>query len=282
MFTLKIDNHKGQIVELTHNTGRYAVIGIDGLTRPPTTINTAIAASIDGSFYNSSHMEQRNLVISIILRGKIEENRQALYLIFPCKTLCTIYFENKNRNVKIDGYVETLEGDLFVMQERIQISIICPRPYFEDLNAIYSEISTIIKRFEFPFSISQPIPFGDVLETPHAFLTNYGDTDTGFTLTGEITKDISTLTIKNLTTGSELTLNYAFVEGDILTLCTIQGRLRAEIERTGATINILNSVEWGSVWVKLQPGFNDLTFTCGDSEADFVLYVDAVWLYGGV
>lgn len=282
MFTLKIDNHKGQIVELTHNTGRYAVISIDGLTRPPTTINTAIAASIDGSFYNSSRMEQRNLVISIILRGKIEENRQALYQIFPCKTLCTIYFENKNRNVKIDGYVETLEGDLFTMQERIQISIICPRPYFEDLNVIYSEISTIIKRFEFPFSISQPIPFGDVLETPHAFLTNYGDTDTGFSLTGEITKDISTLTIKNLTTGSELTLNYAFTAGDIITLCTIQGRLRAEIERTGVTISILNSVEWGSVWVKLQPGFNDLTFTCGDAEADFVLYVNAVWLYGGV
>jgi hypothetical protein len=192
MFTLKIDNHKGQIVELTHDTGRYAVIGIDGLTRPPTTINTAIAANIDGSFYNSSRMEQRNLVISIILRGKIEENRQALYQIFPCKTACTIYFENKNRNVKIDGYVETLEGDLFVMQERMQISIICPRPYFEDLNAIYTEISTTIKRFSFPFSISQPIPLGEVLDTPHAFITNLGDTDTGFTLTGEITKVFTT------------------------------------------------------------------------------------------
>jgi hypothetical protein len=282
MFTLKIDNHKGQIVELTHDTGRYAVIGIDGLTRPPTTINTAIAASIDGSFHNSSRVEQRNLVISIILRGKIEENRQALYQIFPCKTACTIYFENKNRNVKIDGYVETLEGDLFVMQERMQISIICTRPYFEDLNAIYTEISTTIKRFSFPFSISQPIPLGEVLDTPHAFITNYGDTDTGFTLTGEINKALTTLTITNLTTGAYFTLNYAFAAGDIITLCTIQGRLSVQIQRSGAVINLLNKVDENSSWIKLQAGYNDLTFSCGEEEPDFPLAITALWLYGGV
>ena len=282
MFTLKIDTHKGQIVELTHDTGRYAVIGIDGLTRPPTTINTAIAASIDGSFYNSSRMEQRNLVISIILRGKIEENRQALYQIFPCKTVCTIYFENKNRNVKIDGYVETLEGDLFVMQERMQISIICPRPYFEDLNAIYTEISTTIKRFSFPFSISQPIPLGEILDTPHAFITNYGDTDTGFTLTGEITKALTTLTITNLTTGAYFTLNYAFATGDIITLCTIQGSLSVQVQRSGATINLLNKVDENSTWIKLQAGYNDLTFSCEEEDPDFPLAITALWLYGGV
>lgn len=282
MFTLKIANHKGQIVELTHDTGRYAVIGIDGLTRPPTTINTAIAASIDGAFYNSSRVEQRNLVISIVLRGNIEANRQALYQIFPCKTACTIYFENKNRNVKIDGYVETLEGDLFVQQERMQISIICPRPYFEDLDAIYAEISTTIKRFSFPFSISQPIPLGEVLDTPHAFIMNYGDTDTGFTLTGEITKALTTLTISNLTTGAYFTLNYAFAQGDILTLCTIQGRLSVQIQRSGAVINLLNKVDENSSWIKLEPGYNDLTFSCGSEDADFPLAVTALWLYGGV
>ena len=207
---------------------------------------------------------------------------QVLYQIFPCKTACTIYFENKNRNVKIDGYVETLEGDLFSMQERIQISIICPRPYFEDLNAIYTEISTTIKRFSFPFSISQPIPLGEVLDTPHAFITNFGDTDTGFTLTGEITKALTTFTITNLTTGAYFTLNYAFAAGDIITLCTIQGRLSVQIQRSGAVINLLNKVDENSSWIKLQAGYNDLTFSCGEEDPDFPLAITALWLYGGV
>ena len=220
--------------------------------------------------------------VFLVLRGNIEENRQALYNIFPNKTVCTIYFENKNRNVKIDGYIETLEGDLFVQQERIQISIICPRPYFEDLNAIYTEISTTIKRFSFPFSISQPIPFGEVLDEPHAFITNYGDTETGFELTGEITKALTALTITNLTTGAYFALNYAFAQGDILTLCTIQGQLSVQIERSGTVINLLSAVDENSTWIKLQSGYNDLTFSCGDEDADFPLSVTALWLYGGV
>ena len=34
-FTLKIENTKGEIFELTHNTKDYVVAGIQGLTRPP-------------------------------------------------------------------------------------------------------------------------------------------------------------------------------------------------------------------------------------------------------
>ena len=120
MFTLKIESSLG-LVELTHDLNNYAVVGVQGLTPPPTTINTAIAGSIDGSFFNSARVESRNIVITVILAGDIEANRQRLYRIFPRKMPVTIYFKNKNRDVKISGYVEALEGDLFTQQEQMQI-----------------------------------------------------------------------------------------------------------------------------------------------------------------
>lgn len=282
MFTLKIDNHRGSLYELTHNTGRYAVVGIDGLTRPPTSINTAIAGGIDGSFFNSARVEQRNLVISIILRGDIEANRQALYSIFPLKSICTVYFENKNRSVKIDGYVETLEADLFSMQERVQVSIICPRPYWEDMNAIIDEISTLVKNFQFPFLISEPISFADIYNEPHAFLNNIGDAETGFELSVTLTSNISELIITNSTTGAYFGVQYAMLEGDILTLSTIQGRLSVQIQRNNSTINLLNYITSGSTWIKLAPGLNDITYSCGEDDADLPIQINAVWLYGGV
>ena len=52
--------------------------------------------------------------------------------------------------MKIKGYVETLEGDIFSVREQMQISIICPKPFWEDMQAIYDELSTIIHRFHFP------------------------------------------------------------------------------------------------------------------------------------
>ena len=281
MFTLKIDNHRGSVTELTHNRGRYAVVGIDGLTRPPTNINTAVAGGIDGAFFNSARVERRNLVISIILRGDIEANRQALYSIFPLKSVCTIYFENKNRSVKIDGYVETLEADLFSMQERAQVSIICPRPYFEDANAIIDELSTTVKLFQFPFSISEPISFAEIYDEPHAFLTNVGDAETGFELTADIQADINTLTITNLTTGAYLTVNYAMQEGDTLTLSTVQGRLNVHLTRGDETIQLLNYIGEDSSWIKLVSGLNDMTYST-DIEDELPVRISAVWLYGGV
>ena len=287
MFTLKIDNHKQQIFELTHDTKNYAVIGIQGLTRPPTTVNASIAGSIDGAFFNSSRLEQRNLVITIVLRGNIEENRQKLYTIFPCKTACTIYFENANRNVKIDGDVETLEADLFVMQERVQVSIICPRPYFEDLQTIYEEISTTVRLFEFPFDISEPIPFAEIYDVPHAFITNLGDADAGMIITISIDsigsgESVDTLWLFNSMTGENFIIKYTFASGDKVVINTHQGELSAQILRNGIYINVLNAVQEGSTWLRLIPGYNDIQLRWGDDTPVNTASIETVWMYGGV
>lgn len=179
-FTLKIENTKGEVFELTHNTKDYVVADIQGLTRPPTSVNTSACAGIDGSFFNSARMEQRNIVLDLILRGDIEGNRQRLYHIFPAKTPCTVYFKNHNRDVKIKGYVETLEGDIFSVREQMQISIICPKPFWEDMQAVYDELSSIVKRFHFPFSIEEPIPIAELNGSGGVTIENKGDVETGF------------------------------------------------------------------------------------------------------
>ena len=179
-FTLKIENTKGEIFELTHNTKDYVVAGVQGLTRPQTSVNTSACAGIDGSFFNSARMEQRNIVIDLVLRGDIEGNRQKLYRIFPAKTPCTVYFKNHNRDVKIKGYVETLEGDLFVSKEKMQISIICPKPFWEDMQALYDELSSLVNRFTFPFSIEEPIPIAVINGNSGITIENKGDVETGF------------------------------------------------------------------------------------------------------
>lgn len=282
MFTLRIDNHKGQVFELTHNTANYVVAKIDGLTRPPTSINTATAGTIDGAFFNSARMEMRNLVITLILRGDIEANRQYLYQLFPHRSLCTIYFKNTNRDVKIDGYVETLEADLFVIQEAVQISIKCPRPFWEDLNLLYAELSTIVGSFEFPFTISTPIPFSEVYDSPHAIINNGGDAETGMNLTAVISSAVTSITITNETTGESFAVAYSFQADDVLHICTVQNQLAVTVLRDSTTTNLLNYVQRGSKWIKLTAGRNVLTYSVEGGDADFDIEITALQLYGGV
>ena len=284
MFTLKIENANGEIFELSHNLRNYAVIGVQGLTPPKTVINTSTGGSMDGTFYNSSRVEQRNIVIDIILNGDIEANRQRLYEIFPRKLPCTIYFKNKNRNVKILGYVEVLEGDLFVQREKMQISIICPRPFFEDVQTIYTELSQIVSMFEFPFSINEgePIPLSEILGTPLCTIKNGGDAECGVMMTITITDVVTDLKIYNTTTQTFFGFNYNFEANDEITINTVSGQMGATLNRGGKTINLLNHVTAGSTWFRLAIGDNDFTFTTTDGgEYVKIVFATAI-LYGGV
>lgn len=284
MFSLKIESSLG-LVELTHDLKNYAVISVQGLTPPPTTINTAIAGNIDGSFFNSARVEQRNIVITIVLRGNIEVNRQRLYRIFPRKAPITVYFSNKHRDVKIQGYVETLEGDLFVKQEQMQISIICPRPYFEGIDTVVNYLGNTQPLLEFPFSIEEddPIEFSTQSNDPIFVFNNEGDVETGGVFTFNISGSVSGLTLTNFTTLAYMGFNYTFSAEDVITISTIQGNLYAKLIRNGATINLLNYLTSGSSWIKMAVGQNELIFTLssGDDE-DVQCSFSAPTLYGGV
>ena len=280
MFTLKIENTKGEIFELTNDETNYAVIGISGLTRPDTTVNTSSGVS-DGEYYNSSRVGMRNIVIDVLLRGDIETNRQRLYKIFPLKTACTVYFKNYNRDVKIKGYVEVLDGDLFVEQEQIQISIICPQPYFESLKTLYMELSKIMRLFEFPFCITEPIPFSEKRNLPLCSILNNGDTTCGVILTISISGEVTNLKIYNVATQQFFGLNYTFQENDQITLNTQSGQKNISLIRDGETINLLGYMQAGSSWIQLATGINNFTFSA--DGADFVKIIFAtVELYGGV
>jgi hypothetical protein len=285
MYTLKIENTNGEIFELTHDFSNYYVTDVSGLTPPATTINTAKAGIIDGTFFNSASVEERNIVISLTINGDIEANRQKLYRIFPRKTACTVYFKNANRDVKIKGYVETIECDPFVMREKAQISIICPRPYFEDLATIYAELAATLSMFEFPFAIEEdnPIPFSEATDYPVAEIINEGDAEAGCIISIEVNDTIQGIKIINTSTQQFFYLDSAFVDHDKITISTISGQIGVTRERGGTKTNILNYVGANSTWLRLAPGVNYFTYTIDDGDTEDVeITFEATTLYGGV
>lgn len=284
LFTLKVKNFKQETYELTHNYTRYYVRSIQGLTPPSTVINTSVSGSYDGFFYNSSRLEQRNIVITLGLRGKVEENRQLLYSIFPLKKECEIYFKNQNRNLKIKGYVESIEGDIFVQREEIQISIICLNPYFEGISAIEGSMEKVIPLFEFPFSISEPIPFGNIMKESTCNLDNIGDVECGCIFTVRFHQETSEFKITNKVTHEYMFFKkMLFVEDDIVTINTNYGNMRAVLLRMDTEINLLPYLENGSSWIKLTTGLNILTysFKLGNHESIDVK-AEFTPLFGGV
>lgn len=282
MFTLKIQNTQGEVWELTHNSN-YHVKSVQGLTPPETAVNTATAGTIDGTFFNSARVNQRNIVITLVPNGDIEANRQLLYKMFRLKTKCTIYFKNKYRDVKIDGYVEMLESDLFTMRQEVQISIICPRPYFQGLIDLYTELSKIVALFEFPFSIVTPIPFSEISDVPITTINNVGDAVCGTIIDIDVTDTCSGLKISNTSNQTFFELNFSFQANDHVTINTNSGQMGVSLRRGDTTTNLLNYVSKDSTWLKIQPAENTFTFSLTTGTVDSVIiHFTTSLLYGGV
>ena len=287
MYQLCVENALGELYDLTNRKNEYRILSVQGLTVPKIKVNTKEFAGFDGSVYNSSKVSERNIVINILLCGDIEVSRQRLYRIFLIKRELTIYFKNKYRSLKIKGYPESIDGDLFVKNEQMQISIICPKPYFESEYPLEAELSDIVNGFEFPFSIRESgIPISEIYDYPIIVLNNPGDVTCGAVIEIEFLKDCRIPRITNLFTNQFFELNGYFNKGDKVTISTIPGQfyIRHYFSYTNSEIGILDKLTANSDWLEVLPGRNFFKYESAGENTVYNVKVKLKIspLYGGV
>lgn len=285
MFVCKIENTKNNILRLTQNESDFQILSVQGLNPPNAQINTLKIAGFDGSKFNSSMMNERNLVIMIKLRGDIEKNRIRLYSFFRSKEWCKFYYKNNSRDVYIEGYVESIECDLFSNKEIMQVSIICPNPYFKGIGEIIDDISKSLGAFEFPFAINLPgVEFSTIDNSKITNVFNDSESETGVIITIDVLSAISTIQIKGTSSGEIFTLNYNFVENDRIIIDTNKGKKSVSLLRNATTINLFSAVKKGSTFFQLDIGDNFFSYLVNDGANDDAvqIFFKHYALYGGV
>lgn len=289
MFIAKIENKLGEVLTLTQIESEYQIVQIEGLNPPNAKINLLNMANIDGARFNNSKLETRELVVTVKLNGSgadVEANRQRLYRYFPTKDWCKFYYTNNFRNVFIEGYVNTVQVSPFAKDERMQISIICPQPYFKSLYMIIDDISKVLNRFEFPFAFGSngatnpdvptdpgtddAIPFSEIEMDRVTNVYNDSESETGMMIEIDVIQPINTITIQNTDSGEFFTINYSFVQNDKIIINTNLGSKSISLVRDGVTYNIFPALVKGSTFFQLNIGNNFFGFTVGESEASSV------------
>ena len=273
MYTLTIENHKGEQLQLTQNPD-YTIMSVEGLSPPTANINTAVNANFDGSTFRSSRLNERNIVIMLAIEGNVEANRINLYQYIKAKKKCTVYYQNSSRDVSIDGYVESFEIGIFEEKETAQISIICPRPYFLQVAQTILDMSMITSGFEFPFSIPQEgIEFSTLTPSGESVVQNLGDVETGAVITFHATGVASNPVIYNVMTGESFKVNIDMSAGDLVVIDTIAGEKSVTSIIDGVTSNIINDVERGSTWLQFESGANTMLYNAEAYPANLQCYI---------
>lgn len=264
MYTAKIENQNGELLILTGDEPVYQIIGIQGLNPPNAQINTTTIVGLDGARFNSAKLETRNLVLTVRINGAVEQNRLRLYRYFRTKEWCTFYYQNGSVNVSIDGYVESVECDLFSSGETAQISILCPFPYFKSVSEIIADASTVFSVFVFPFSINidDPVIISSIDPNSDGSVDVYNgsESETGVVLEVEFSASASALEIKNTTTGDDMKLAYAFQANDKVIINTNKGQKSITLIRGGVLTNIFSALQQGSVFFQLRIGNNHFEY----------------------
>lgn len=256
MLNVTIENKYGDQLELTGNDD-YILLSVSGLTPPTATINTTVIQTMDGAAFNSSRLNTRNIVLTILPQCNVEKNRIGLYKYIKSKQYIKLYLKNGRRNVWIDGYIESVEGNLYEKSQQIQVSIICPDPMFKTVNETYYSFSNVVDKFKFPFAIdADGVPISEVSEYQMLNVVNDSDDETGVIIELTATGKIVEPKIHNTTTGDVFQLNFEMLPGDLITINTRKGNKGVTLTREGVTTNIINKVERGSIWFNLLVGDN--------------------------
>lgn len=306
IYSFAVTNYLGDRIKL--ELGRPDISGfliksVTGLGPVKANVNTTEVVTNDGSMFNSARLSQRNIVFQLafvdtVYGETIEDVRQKSYKYFPAKKSVEIVIETDNRYVKIKGYVESNEPDIFSSQEGTQISIICPDPYFysagENGNNV-TDFYTIDPVFEFPFSnesLTEPLlVFGEIQIKTEGVITYHGDSEIGVVIYIHAIEKATNINIYNTETREVMSINTdrleqltgkGLVASDDIVINTAKGEKSITLVRDGVSYNILNCLDKNTDWFSLSKGDNIFAFTAETGVTNLQFRIENQSIYEGV
>lgn len=262
MFSIKATNSYGNSITYGLNNYNVAVISVTGLNPPEANISTAPIATKDGSVFTNAQVQNRNIVITFGITGRNPETaRTSIYYYFKIKEPIQLEIQTKSRKATIGGYVESITADPFNIKQRIQVSIVCPDPYFlGDPLTLYGAASVNV------------VPLSD---TKHGAIFEIRATGAakGFV-------------IANSATGQSFEIDdgLELAAGDVLTLDTRQGMKALTLTRSGTTTSVLQYMnQTYHDWIELLPiANNGISLAAGTGQANVSIYVTYQTHYEGI
>ena len=276
---IKIENARGEVLNLSTDP-RYEPM-LQSTGPPAATINRSKVALADGTRFNSSSVGERNPLLTIYLRQDVARARLNLYRYITTGANIKLYYQADGLDVYIEGCVETAEVDPWTEDENMQVSIICPQPYWKDIAESIFNASVSSKLLEFPFAIGSEGAELSMLEySTTTTIENRGHVQAGATF--ELVAKVRSLQprIYNLSTGEYMGFDVDMLAGDRLVIDTRTGSKAVTLIRAGVRTNYFNTLIEGSEFLQLPVGASEFYYTVDEGMMD--LYIHHTNMYQGV
>ena len=99
-----------------------------------------------------------------------------------------------------------------------QFSVLAPYPYWQKDDSVQASLTGVEPRFKFPWNVSRPYRFGEVIKKQFINVTNGGQVPVPFTVTFIALDAVTNPKITDVATGKFLLLNKSMVAGERLSV----------------------------------------------------------------
>lgn len=259
---------------------------VDGLHEVLGVVAGMKSAYAIGENYIGTSIEKRNIIIKGAIRDDIISNRQKLYRIFPLKSTGTLYYYEDGLERKIEYKVESIQIDSKGLHKQFQISLICPDPYFTDLEKTQLQMATWSPTFKFVLKIPHDtgIKFGVKNTTSMATIQNDTNIEFGMTLTFTANDTVVNPSLFNVDSREEMKIEKTMEAGDKIIVNTYRQNKNIIYipASTGIEENINNLMVYGSKFLQVHHGSNTYRYNADTGVDNLEAVIEYVNEYEAV
>lgn len=280
MIMLKLDfvNKNGEALPLVKNS-YFDLINVDGMTAANTAISSIVIGGVDGDTINNIQAQPRGIVFDLRIKDyiNVEDAKRYILSFVKLKQRCALVWTQNARTLQIDAVVEEIVMPRWKQGVTMQISLHCPRAFWEDIADVISQISAA-KNLHYFTTIE-----GDMLYFPEAGIP-LGEYDTSRTRTFVNTGDVSVgMTIEIIAystvtnpiiydqNGNFFGVGYGDGDkqvvmnaGDKIVITTQAGQKNVMLNGS----SVIDKIKPRSTWLQLEAGENEFSINSDDADID--------------
>ena len=281
---IEYTNNKGHKARISDGReSQFAFRDIDGVSAPDATINTDSVAGYDGSTVTSASVYKRNIVLSFYIMGDVDKAKKELYKTFQVKREGVFHYVSDAWDVEIPCYTEKCEIPPTQRPLVATVSLLCPEPYFRDVQSIVAEIQNITDNFYFPLVLlEEGTALGIINPYYSANIKNEGDVPLGMTVEFRVNGDVVKPKIINTKTLEYIEIDATLQAGDVVQICTVDRQKRVTLIRSGQEYNYFNYLTDGSTFLQLAEGDNEFQYLAESGGSSLYMRMYYTPLYVGV
>lgn len=266
-------------IEIAKDTS-YKLVSIEGIERAELELNLVDNAHYDGSFLVSKRIRNRPISITADYKGLNKEIERKKLISF---------LNPKNKGVLIVNYAETERAIEYEIEDfnckltnvnddlSFTVDLICPNPYWSDINKNKVEIALWKGMFHFPLVIPKNEGIIMGLKQPSLIVNvfNKGDVETGMIIEFRAKGTLSNPSLFNVNTRESIKINKSMVAGEVIRVNTNYGEKRIENILNGVTTNILNLIDLGGgdTFLQLDVGDNLLRYDADTNPSNLEINI---------